>query len=572
MWHDDGPPPWDRGGGDDLPPDAESHHRREPTGRSAKRDGKHRRPTTPRPRWKKYLLRTAAGLGVVVLLAGGFVVYEYVHLSGNINHKSGVLAEDDPNIRDPEKQLHAANYLLIGSDTREGENGEFESEPGEVGGGRSDTTILAHLSPDHTKAIMVSFPRDALVTRPECTDEDGNVHPEVTEVQFNSAYAIGGPHCTVLAVQALTHIQINHYVEIDFNGFQNMVNAVGGVDVCSNQEIHDSYSGLNVVEGQNHLDGKGALALVRIRHNIPNTVHPDLERIQRQQRFLGVLARTATSSGTLLNPLKLTGFLDAVTGSLTVDDQTGLGDLKDLAQTLNNLGLDNLNFLTAPVANPAYNPNDPSDLEGSRVLLDEEAGQALYDSIIDDTDPPDTSTSSSPDPSDETTPPPETTITVPPTDVQVFVYNGVGTSGLAGQASTDLANAGFTIADVGDQNTSAQQTEIHYGDNLEGARTVAAAVPGSVLVQDSEYGAGVGVVVGANYDGVNPVSVGDPYEGPDASGGGTGGDTGGGTLGGGEDEGGGAGTEPSGTDGGGTDGGDVIPDGAVNGADDSCFF
>src|SRR5262249_16569365 len=257
------------------------------------------------------------------------------------------------------------NFLLIGSDARAGANSRYGG--GQVGGQRSDTTILAHLSPDRQHATMVSFPRDAWVTIPACRAASGQVLPE-HDGMFNSAFETGGPNCPVRTPQRLTGISITHYVQVDFTGFKSMVDALGGIPICSTTDVRDKDSGLRLHRGQQILRGEQALAFVRARHNLGDG--SDLDRIKRQQLFLGSMLRVATSNRILFNPVQLTRFLEAASRSVTLDRQTTLGDLRLLAGQLRGLDPKRVAFLTAPIANRDYDPTGQKATGGGRVLLD----------------------------------------------------------------------------------------------------------------------------------------------------------------------------------------------------------
>ena len=463
--------------------------------------GRHRRTAGPRrnrrPRWVRTLGWVGAVLGVLLVLAGAVGAYQYKKLSGNIT-RVDALAPGDKSIRNAAKQLDAENYLLIGSDTRAGANGEY----GTVSGARSDTTILAHLAPDRDKAIMVSFPRDSWVSLPACPKSAGGTAP-AHDGQFNEAFTVGGPACTVLAVQKLTGIKINHYVQVDFTGFKTMVDALNGVSVCSTAPLRDDESGLRLPAGTSVLKGEQALAYVRARYGIGDG--SDLGRIQRQQRFLGAMVRSATSTKLLVNPVALTKFLGAATKSLTLDRATSFGDLKALASQLHGLDPKRVSFLTAPIANPAYTPPGfpapPPGQGGSRVLLDDVAGRALYDSIINDKPqaPKAAKPAGSPKPN---------VLTVAPPEVQVRVLNGVGVSGLGRKVSGDLQSVGFTTVEPTNAAAMATTTVRYSADNRDAALTLAAAVPGAVLQADASTS--LDLVVGSNYTGVKTVRVGDP--------------------------------------------------------------
>jgi LCP family protein required for cell wall assembly len=456
--------------------------------------GRHRRPTGGgRPRWLKVVAVLAAIGSLVAAGVGGWGLYTYKRLSGNIT-RIDALAPNDPAIKEAAKQRDAENFLLIGSDTRAGANGKY----GDVGGARSDTTILAHLSPNRDKALLVSFPRDSWVDLPACRRVDGTTSP-AGQGMFNSAFEVGGPRCTVLTVQRLTGISVNHYVQVDFTGFKTMVDALGGVSICSSESVYDRYSGLRLRQGNQVLRGEQALAYVRARKNLGDG--SDIGRIQRQQRFLGAMVRKATSNRLLFNPLALTRFLDAATKSLTLDRTTSFGDLKKLADQLRQLDPKKVAFLTAPIANQDYAP--PGTGLRGKVLLDGPAGGRLWESIINDKAAPAKSAGRPPGTSAKVT------LAAAPADVTVRVLNGVGTAGLARRTAADLTSVGFAIADTGNAGVGATSSVVRYAPNrLDAARTLAAAVPGSVLQADPALGRTLQLVVGSSYRGAQVVQAG----------------------------------------------------------------
>ena len=478
-------PPLDPAGGDDIP----GQHRRAGA-----------RSPAPRPRWLRTLRIVGAVLGVLLVVGGGFGFFQYKKLSGNIN-RIDALSPDDAAIRNAAKQLDAENYLILGSDTRAGDNAKYEETAGQVNGERSDTTILAHLSPNRDKAILVSFPRDAWVSLPECPKTGGGMSP-AHDGQFNEAFAIGGPSCTVLAVQKLTGIKINHYIQVDFSGFKTMVDAVGGVPICTTKALRDDESGLRMDPGTSVLQGEQALAYVRARYGIGDG--SDLGRIERQQKFLGAMMRAATGKKLLVNPVALTKFLGAATKSLTLDNDTSFGDLKALADQLNGLDPKRVSFVTAPIANPAYNPPGFPPLRpgqgGSKVQLDDVAGRTLWDSIIND--------KPAAAPGSTTAPKPKNVLTIAPTEVRARVLNGVGTGGLAGEVAGDLQGVGFSVDETSNAPRTTATTVRYAPDQAEAAKTLATAVPGAVLQPDS--GTTLDLVIGTNYTGVKTVAVGDP--------------------------------------------------------------
>ncbi len=309
--------------------------------------------------------------------AVGVGAYAYFKYNGQIT-RVAVLNTSDPNIREAARQQHAMNFLIIGSDTRAGANSSF----GNVSGARSDTTIVVHLSPDRSHATVISIPRDSWVDIPACKGSNGAVVPAHTDM-FNSAFSTGGPRCTIATVQKLTGIAVTHFVEIDFTGFQKMVNAMGTVSICSPQSVDDPYSGLKLRAGTNKLNGRQALAYVRARETLGDG--SDLGRIKRQQMFLGAVLRQATSGTLLSSPSRVTSFLDAATKAITVDKGTSFGDLRTLASSMQGLNPKFVTFYTAPIANQNYSP--PGTSMTGRVLLDSVKGRILYDSVIRDAKP-----------------------------------------------------------------------------------------------------------------------------------------------------------------------------------------
>jgi len=453
-----------------------------------------------RPRWLQVVGWTGVLLGLLVMALGGYGYYEYRKISGNIK-RVDVLATNDPSIKNREQQLDAENFLLIGSDTRAGANNKYGGPA--VIGQRSDTTILAHLSPDRQHATLISFPRDSWVTIPACAGGDGATIPQ-HDGMFNSAFESGGPQCTILTLQRLTGVEINHYVQVDFTGFKTMVDALGGVPICSTEKVSDHDSGLKLRVGPQTLVGEQALAFVRARHALGDG--SDIDRIKRQQQFLGSMIRVATGRGILLNPVRLTRFLDAASRSVTLDRRTSLGDLRNLASQLHGLDPRKVTFLTAPIANRDYDPTGQRATGGGRVLLDAAQGEVLWQSLINDR--PAARASSAPGGS-AAHGPTTATVTVPPEQVSVRVLNGVGTPGLASRVASALGGGGFAIASTGNGPSRGTASLIRYGPaGTAQAVTLAAAVPGSVLVRDMSLDQSLELVVGSSYQGVRPVRLG----------------------------------------------------------------
>ena len=308
------------------------------------------------PRRRRITNRVLIGLCVVLVIASTTFVIAYKKLEGNINAISinEALGDDRPESVDVEGPKKPLNVLVMGSDNRDGTN---------IGGdtpGLSDTTILLHLSADRSRAFGVSIPRDAMVERPECQTKDGKKIVPGGLTQFNAAYAVGGPACTIKTVEKITDVRIDHFVVINFVGFKEMVNAINGVKVCVPEEVNDEIGRIHLPAGTYKVNGSQALDYVRVRHGI-GAETGDIGRMKRQQAFIAAMVEKVVSKGTLANPVRLYRFLDAATQSLTTD--TGFAYLKELVSlgsSLKNIGLDNIQFLTVP--NQPYS-EDPNRLE-----------------------------------------------------------------------------------------------------------------------------------------------------------------------------------------------------------------
>jgi LCP family protein required for cell wall assembly len=317
----------------------------------------------PRPAGRAHkhrVLKTVSicvALVLVVVATGGFFLYQ--HLNKNITSiamSPKMLGSDRPSElpKKPGAPNKPLNILLLGSDTRKGQTGHIGGDTP----GLSDTTILLHVAANRKLAYGVSLPRDAMVQRPTCQRKDGKGQDPGGLSQFNDAYAVGGPLCTVKTVERLANVRINHFVVIDFNGFRKVVDALGGVEVCVPHEVNDTTGHIHLPGGTYDVKGQRALDYVRVRHDIGTVENGDIGRMKRQQTFLASMAHKVVSGGTLFNPVRLYRFLDATTKSLTTDSGlASIGKLTGLAKSLKGIGLDHIQFLTVPFQEYPPNPN-----------------------------------------------------------------------------------------------------------------------------------------------------------------------------------------------------------------------
>jgi LCP family protein required for cell wall assembly len=301
---------------------------------------------------------TSAALVVllVVLTVVGWLTWR--HLNGNIRTADASLA--------PSTLSGTQNILLVGSDNRSGSDARY----GTAQGARSDTTILLHTPADRREAVAVSIPRDSMVEIPQCTRSDGTT-AAASYGMFNSAFDTGGIGCTVKTVETLTGVRITHFIVLDFTGFVQVVNALGGIRVCVTQPISDPDSRLSLPAGITTLNGDQALAFVRVRH-IGNG--SDLERITRQQYFLDELEAQVRAAGVLSNPLRMYDIANAATKAIVTDP--GLGSISRLLALVNSLN-------QVPSGKTTYVtvPNDPYPPDPNRVVWSEPGASELWDSI-----------------------------------------------------------------------------------------------------------------------------------------------------------------------------------------------
>ncbi|MDQ0993059.1 LCP family protein [Streptomyces sp. V3I7] len=309
---------------------------------------------------------TAAG---IVALGGTGAGYVYFKLNGNLKSVDidQALGADRPRKVDNGSE----NILVLGSDTRAGGNAKLGGGDDD-GSSRSDTAMIVHVYQGHRKASVVSIPRDTLIDRPSCTSADGTEHPAASDVMFNSAYATGGAACTVRTVESLTGIRMDHYLEVDFAGFQRFVDDLGGVKVTTTKRISDPNSHLHLAAGTHRLTGREALGLVRTRHGVGDG--SDLGRIQLQQAFVKALADQAKQVGVLTSPQKLYRLADTATKTVTTDSDLGsVNSLMDFANGLKGIGPAHMTMVTMPVQ---YDPADPN-----RVLVRKAKARLIWHAL-----------------------------------------------------------------------------------------------------------------------------------------------------------------------------------------------
>jgi LCP family protein required for cell wall assembly len=437
---------------------------------SSSPDGNHRNGVARGKSWWRRLTRrgrvVVAG-GTVISLISGCAGGLYLKLAGNLNVETIQVVGERP-LASPAGE----NILLLGSQTRDGQIGKTFGGQSKLGSDISDTALLVHLSSDRLHAVVTSIPRDLIVPRPECASraDPHTTIPGSSADMFDHAMNLGGPSCAVATVEHMTHMRVDHFVRLDFNGFRAMVNALGGVEVCvPTPGIHDWRSGLDLPAGRHVIRDQEALAFVRDRHGVGDG--GDLGRIRMQQVFLASLAQRVQSAGTLSNPVTLYRLADAATSALTVDPGLGsIPKLLALAKEIRGLTTHNITFLTAPAA--------PDYVERNRLIPTQPQFDGLFQAISADT-PVNLAALSSPVAVD-----PDAgrhaaaTASTAASSVSVRVINATGEIGVAGRVGRELRAAGFRVVGIS-RGLSTPTTTMTTGS---GDDALAAALLGSIPV------------------------------------------------------------------------------------------
>ncbi|MER6103418.1 LCP family protein [Streptomyces sp. NPDC001832] len=336
-----------------------------PTGKRRKPTGKRRKKPSRRRRVTVIAAWTLAG---VVAVGGVGLGYAYFRLNGNLQAVdiNAALGKNRPDDVDNGSE----DILVLGSDSRSGENSEYGPDEGTA---RSDTAMVVHINEGHKSASVVSIPRDTLIARPECTsDTTGQTIPGEQRAMFNTAYEVGGPACAVKTVESMSGIRMDHYIEVDFTGFKELIDELGGVEITTTQAINDPKSHLNLEPGTHTLDGEQSLALVRTRTSVGDG--SDLGRIQIQQEFMKALMDQAKSVGVFTNPKTLFDLADTATKAITTDSDLGsVEELTSFANGLKGLDSENIQMITLPVQ---YDPADPN-----RVVPLEKPAQQVWTAL-----------------------------------------------------------------------------------------------------------------------------------------------------------------------------------------------
>ncbi|PXY29666.1 LCP family protein [Prauserella flavalba] len=319
-------------------------------------DGERPRPPRRR-RWS--FGRVLMALALVFVLFIGAV---WLYLEFSINRIDAL-----PDYEGRPAAASGTNWLIVGSDSRAGLDADQQAQlvTGDTGGQRTDTIMIAHIPDNDTAPTLLSLPRDSQVEIPGYGTN-----------KINAAFSFGGAPLLAQTIEQATGLRIDHYAEIGFGGFANLVDAMGGVEMDIPAEMRDTKTGIVIPAGKQTLDGAQALGFVRMRYSSA-TPRSDLDRVANQRKFIGAMASQMASPSTLLNPFDVFPLLADAPDALTMDTGDHLHNLLGLAWAMRGISDGGVVTTTMPTT------------DSSAENWDEEKSQALFDAFRNDTPVPD---------------------------------------------------------------------------------------------------------------------------------------------------------------------------------------
>jgi LCP family protein required for cell wall assembly len=478
--------------------------------------------------------RVAAALLAVLAVAMTGSAWQWQSMKNRSLNQVSALDLNSRDILDPNAQFGDENFLIVGVDSRIGQNADMGAgTTDDAAGARSDTIMLVNIPANRKRVVAVSFPRDLAITPIECepwdpttgaygpiTDEESpsyGLDEVYTETKLNSAYAVGGPKCLVKVIQKMSGLSVNRFMAVDFAGFATMVDALGGVEVCSTTPLEDYELGTVLPNaGRQVVDGHTALQYVRARQ-VTTETNGDYGRIKRQQLFLSSLLRSLISKDTFFSLSKLNNVVNMFINDSYVDNiQTK--DLVDLGQSVQGVNAGRITFVTVPTVGYA-------DEYGNETPRTEDM-RGLFDAIINDDPLPEeknadnTPVPGTPESSTSAPAPVDASgelvdaVTTDPGAVTVRVSNSTGEDGLASTAASELQQHGFKVVEPDDYPGPLDSTTVFFSaGNEEAAATVASAFTKPTIERVTGLGDEVRVVLGSDFYSVgSPSPSGSPIQ------------------------------------------------------------
>jgi LCP family protein required for cell wall assembly len=408
----------------------------------------------------QWIACAATALAIIASL-GGYTWYQGI--VGNIT-----TAQVDTDQWDrPTSVEGVMNILIIGSDVRSGENADY----GDAEGERPDTMLIASVNVDSGAATLVNLPRDLIVDLPGCEPVEGYEGMSPQSGMLNSAMTFGGVGCQWATVEQVTGVHLDHFVMMDFGGFKNIVDAVGGVEMCVPEPINDPKAHLELDAGLQTLDGEDSLGYVRSRYGQGDG--SDLSRIDRQQEFMGAMLREVLSSDVMASPVTVTDFLGAVTDSITTDEGLTIDTMADIAISMREVDLSRVQFVTVP---NGQHPDDPN-----RIIMSD-AAPALFEAVNSGTLMPEEDGGEEDqggDDAEEEAP--------DPSEISMAVLNNTGVEGLAAEAESVLVGEGYTVTATGNPQTRFPEvTTVYYAPGEEAAAELVAGSLDQAVTEEAE--------------------------------------------------------------------------------------
>ena len=320
---------------------------------------------TPKRKWKKVLVFILLPILVIVLSVGSYAAYSLWNVQNKLTSKSVKLETSSKKTSEPKiaNFQGAFNMLLVGSDQRDSATPEDTTESV-----LNDVNLLVHISEDHKRISVVSFPRDLMVQMPEC---EGNA--SYGDSQINTALQKGGLSCAVKTVESLTGLSIPYAALVNFRSVVSLTDQIGGVPICLATPIRDEENGGNIFEaGDSNLSGDQALLFVRMRHGVGDG--SDLGRINNQQVFMKNAMAKILNNGLIADPVKTVNMANTLLDNTSVSESLAdINTLLSLSKVVKSIGLENTAFYTVPYI--AY-PKDRN-----RLALNEVATAQLISEI-----------------------------------------------------------------------------------------------------------------------------------------------------------------------------------------------
>ncbi|MEU5151499.1 LCP family protein [Streptomyces yangpuensis] len=479
----------------------------------------------PAGRGRRRALRWISSVLSLLILgtaAAGYLYYR--HLNGSIQTDALNLGENKLGGSKPNAFGQTPlNILLIGSDARDdaenqalgGATDTFDGPP------LADVQMLLHLSADRTNMSVISMPRDTMLMMPKCTEPGGKVHPASKGlVQTNESIQRGGPGCTVAAWTELTKIPIDHFMMIDFKGVVRMADAIGGVPVCVEQNVHSRTrdgkgSGLKLPKGTSVIQGETALQWLRTRYGFEDGT--DIGRTHAQHQYMNSMAREFRKNAKLSNPVKLNSLAQAAIEAMVVD--TGLNKIDklfDLSMELKKVPPGRITMTTMPwiySSKPGLDGRvepKPGEAEDLFRMVREDISLDGQGSGSPSASASPAATGAPASPSAPAQQPSTAPTAAPPAKIAVLVRNSTGSkdgaqsrvNGRASEVAALLTGKGFTKV-VADRQTAAEDTSvIRYATDAQAADAAAVATALGLpagSVQKSDQVAGIVVFVGNDW-------------------------------------------------------------------------